>query len=374
MNSPLTQVRAADSLYVHVPFCTRRCDYCAFYTLARPTPRQRQDYLARLAGELAERAAGALPLRRLYLGGGTPSALAPRELAAFLALLHRCFRLADDCEFSVEANPDTSTPERIQLFRAAGVNRVSLGVQSFSAPIRAALGRHGPAAAVPLAVARWRAAGLPSLNLDLIYAVPGQSLADWEADLRAALALAPDHVSAYALMLKPGSRLARQGAREADDDTSADMWELAGECLGAAGLPRYEVSNYARPGQECRHNLDVWHGLPFLGAGPAACWFDGCRRWSNGENLAAWAAGAPPQEDALPPERRAAEILGTGLRTRAGWDRAEFRHRTGFDYLELRGPVLRQLAADGLLEIAPNHLRPRPHALLLADYLARELL
>ncbi len=211
--------------------------------------------------------------------------------------------------------------------------------------------------------------------MDLIYAIPDQTMAAWENDLRRALDCGIVHVSTYALTSEEGTALARRGAKPVDDALSTDMWELAETVAAQYGLARYEVSNLARPGHACRHNLDIWHGATYLGCGPAAASFDGELRWTNPPDLKRWLdSAAPREEDALPAPARAAELLAFGLRTVSGWERASFGDCTGFDYLELRGDILRSLAAEGLLVLTPERVCPTRLGLLFADHVARELL
>jgi oxygen-independent coproporphyrinogen-3 oxidase len=358
-------------LYVHVPFCAKRCDYCAFYTLAGAPPQLRAAYVARLCAEFAELAPRCGPLRSIYLGGGTPTHLSPDELRTLLGGLRTHFDFAPDIEFSMEANPLSLTPQKLEIMLEAGVNRVSLGVQSFSDATRKAIGRYGDVNKVPEALALLRTCGVRNFNCDLIYAAPGQTMADLDEDLALFRDLDPPHVSTYSLMIEPGTPLAQQEVREADGDLIADMWERINEGLG---LERYEISNLARPGHECRHNVVIWKGAPFAGAGPAACWFDGETRWANVADIAAWQDGTPPEADHLSPEDRAIEILITGLRTTAGWSVAEFAAATGFDYRDLRTPQLTELAADGVIELTDETVRPTLPGLLLHDHIGRSLL
>ncbi|MFT5130903.1 MAG: oxygen-independent coproporphyrinogen-3 oxidase [Rhodothermales bacterium] len=362
-------------LYVHVPFCAKRCDYCAFYTLAEASSELRGRYVTRLLAEFAELAARCGPLTSVYLGGGTPSHLTPVELQMLFNGLHRNFTLAPDAEFSMEANPLSLTPQKLEIMQSAGVNRVSLGVQSFSARTREAIGRYGDVNKVTGAVALLRSSGVRSFNCDLIYATPGQTMAELDEDLARFVELAPPHVSTYSLMIEPKTPLAIRKVSEADGDLIADMWERINTVLGdALGLERYEISNLARPGHACRHNVGIWYGAPFAGAGPAACWFDGETRWANVADIAAWESGTSPEPDRLPEKDRAIEILTTGLRLAAGWKPAEFAARTGFDYQELRSAQLASLVSDGVLEMDAAGIRPTMNGLLLHDHIGRTLL
>ena len=311
----------------------------------------------------------------MFIGGGTPSLLTPRQLERLLSGIRTAFVLAADCEFTVECNPDSLTPEKIAVLACHGVNRVSLGVQSFLPAHRLTLGRQGSLDHLAELLAELRACGLRNLGMDLIYGIPGQTLADWESDLCQAVACGLRHLSTYALTVEEATRLGRRGVHPAADDLATDMWEMAAGVAAEAGFRRYEVSNLALSGFECRHNLEVWYGGTYLGCGPAAASFDGDLRWTNAANLDAWLqVGTPREEDRLPPAARAAEVLAFGLRTVDGWNRARFRERTGFDCLELRGAEIAALAADGFLEVLPATLRPTSRGLLFADRVAERLL
>ena len=366
------------ALYVHVPFCRlRKCGYCAFYSETAADAGRRGAYLERLVAEFSEFAPRAVvPLDSVFVGGGTPSCLTSAELRRLLAAVRGHFTLAPDAEFSVECNPESLTLRKAEILAAGGVTRLSLGVQSFDLLLRRAIGRCGSVATLPERVRELRALGFRQLNLDLMNALPGQTLANWEDDLRRALDLGPDHLSTYSLTVEEHTALGKRGVEAADDRLAVAMWDAAERLARPAGLRRYEVSNLARPGCECRHNQDIWLGTPYLGCGPAACSFDGILRWSNPPSLARWLRPRCRREfDRLPPSRRAAEVLAFGLRTVRGWVPARFRERTGFDYADLRGPVLRRLVAQGLLyRDWERRLRPTRKGLLFHDTVARELL
>lgn len=372
--------RPFESLYIHVPFCTTKCDYCAFYSVTGSNRALRGRYLERLKAGFARHSEACGILRSVYVGGGTPSMLDPEELEQLLGAVRDRFRLVPDAEFSVECNPGTLTKDKAARMAAGGVTRISLGVQSFDETVRAALGRQGPLPDLALQTAALRAAGIVNLGVDLMYAVPGQDCRAWDRDLRRACALDIAHLSTYALTLEEGSALA-SGRRAAPDSLqrltesrTVRMWKHAGSLAAAAGLSRYEVSNFARPGLECRHNLDIWMGGTVLGCGPAACSFDGRRRWRNPADLDAWLAGAAATVDRLPTAARQAEILAFGCRTVRGWSRSEFCRRTGVDCMALRGPAIHALVADGLLHLTATTLAPTPKGLLFADLIAEALL
>ena len=268
--------QAQFGVYVHVPFCARRCDYCAFATWT-----DRHHLMAAyVAACRVEVAGAALPVATsVFVGGGTPSQVPGPMLAGLLASIER----AEGAEVTVECNPDDVTAARLDCYRAAGVNRLSFGVQSMAPHVLAGLGRsHGPEA-VRTAVAHAAAAGFADFNVDLIYGGAGETPDDWRRTVEAVLDLdpAPPHVSAYALTVEPGTPLAADPSRHPDDDDQADKYLVADELLGLAGLASYEISNWARPGHECRHNRLYWSGGDYRGIGCAAHSHAQGRRWWN---------------------------------------------------------------------------------------------
>src|SRR3954454_17153222 len=255
-------------VYVHIPFCAHRCDYCDFATW---TDRAHliDDYVDACVRDLEHRVAtGAVPdATSVFFGGGTPSLLPAPSLALILAAIPR----AHGAEVTVECNPDSVDAEQLATLAAAGVNRVSIGVESMAPHVLAALNRTHDPANVERAVVAARAAGIERVNLDLIYGTPGETLDDWRATLAGALALEPEHVSAYALTVEAGTPLGKAIAagnrRAPDDDDQADKYAAADDALSTAGLDWYEISNWARPREECRHNLLYWHGGDYLAIG-----------------------------------------------------------------------------------------------------------
>jgi oxygen-independent coproporphyrinogen-3 oxidase len=263
--------------YVHIPFCSKRCDYCAFATW---TDRHHlvDAYLDAVRRDV-ERAvqAGMQPVTSVFVGGGTPSMVPPQQLMRVLAAIPR----TSDAEVTIECNPDDVTPDMMRVFRDGGVNRISLGVQSMVSHVLDALGRSHDPDNVVRAVDHLVSVGMPTFNLDIIYGAAGETLADWETTLTGVLALHPPHVSAYGLTVEAGTPLAGMPERHPDDDDQADKYELADEVLTKAGLPWYEVSNWARPGHECRHNLMTWAQGDYRGFGCAAHSHVAGRRWWN---------------------------------------------------------------------------------------------
>ncbi len=374
VSQQLMTPRPFTSLYVHVPFCHGKCDYCIFYSVAGADMALRADYQRRLATEFATAASHCSPLNSVFIGGGTPTILTSRELEELLCAVRHHFKLTADCEFSVECNPESLTAEKASILAGQGVNRISLGVQSFSPRQRRTLGRRGDVRAIAKARKYLAASGIYNVGMDLIFGIPGQTLNDWCEDVRQACNLDIRHLSTYSLTVEEGSRLARRALRLPSEDLTVDMWEAAGAVASEFGLRRYEVSNLAERGYECRHNLEIWHGGTYIGCGPAAASFDGSRRWTNAADLAAWLAGAEPDYDDLPAVARACEILAFGLRTVTGWDGDEFQRRTGFTIEQLRSAEVEELRELQLLCWEGPHLRPTRRGLLFADLIAERLL
>jgi oxygen-independent coproporphyrinogen-3 oxidase len=299
-------------LYVHVPFCAHRCGYCDFVTVTGRED-ERARYVAALAAELER--ADVAP-ETIFVGGGTPSILADRDLARLLAALPPA------AEVTVECNPETVTPAKARVLVEGGVTRVSLGAQSFRPHLLEVLERRARPEQIVAAVRVLRDAGIQSLNLDLIFGVPGQSGADLRADLDALVALGPDHVSAYELEAKPGTRFTHRHGRELERQAEAmeDYYEEVVGALRAAGYRWYETANFCRPGHECRHNLGYWLGHDYLGIGVGAVSTLGLERRKNRPGLRGYleaveAGRRPPAEvELLTPSERGMERLMLGLR------------------------------------------------------------
>ena len=309
-------------IYVHVPFCASRCDYCDFATW---TDRAHliNAYVDACVADVQRRAPHVPAATSVFFGGGTPSLLPADELARVLAAIPR----TRDAEVTVECNPDSVDAAKLAVYRAAGVTRVSFGVQSMRTHVLAALGRTHDPANVTRAIASARSAGFESFNVDLIFGAPGATVDDWRATLDAVVALDPPHVSAYALTVEPATPLGRRvaaGAEGPDDDDQATKYELTDELLTAAGLGWYEISNWARPGHECRHNLLYWEQGDYCGIGCAAHSHAHGTRWWNVRTperyISLVGAGRAPEaagED-LDPATRRREALELALRTRDG--------------------------------------------------------
>ena len=373
-------------VYIHVPFCRRKCPYCDFFSL--PADAQvlagYPELLCRHL-ELIDPGDWPGPVATVFFGGGTPSLLAPAAIAAVLAAVERRFGLAAGAEISLEANPGTVTPEGLAGYRAAGVNRLSLGLQSLDSGLLATLGRlHGCAEGVQ-AVHAARRAGFSNLSLDLIFALPGQTLAMLRTDAERFLALEPEHLSCYGLTAEPGTpfhhRVQGGELQLPDDNFYADAFLLLHDLLQARGYDHYEIANYARPGHACRHNLGYWRRRPCLGIGAGAHSFCG-QGWGARRavpaDLEAYAAALQQHREPAGLlesfDRRGAmsETLYLGLRTAEGVDDAAFAARFGGSVATCFPAAVSRLGR--YLQHAGGAWRLSPEGWLLYDRLIVEFL
>lgn len=393
------------TLYVHAPFCRAKCRYCAFYSLAAgpsgPQPHSLSRYLDALEAEMDRQAEryGRVAASSLFFGGGTPSLLGGEALARIVAGLRRRFDLDPGAEITLEANPDSASPELLRAARELGVNRLSLGVQSLNDAALTSLGRTHDAAQARLAFAHARAAGFANIGLDLIFGLPGQSVAAWLDTLRQALALEPEHLSCYGLTVEPGTPLAGDAAALAaclDEDGQAEMFLRGSELLASAGFEHYEISNFARVGggqdRRCRHNLSCWRGEDVLGFGPAAVSTmtepDGAAgggqalRWANPQSLDEWAelVYSGPSKGAeqagcevLSPEIRAREGLMLALRSAEGLSLDAYARSTGRELRQTHAGLLAQLASTGLATLDGQRLRLTRAGMLVSNSVIRAL-
>lgn len=385
-------VPPARSLYIHTPFCVHKCHYCDFYSLVDTRDRQGA-FTERLVRELAALAplAGGVPLGTIFVGGGTPTLLAAEHWRTLLEALRRHYDLsqilAGRGEFTVECNPETASPELFDLLRSGGVDRLSLGAQSFDPRHLRTLERRHEPGSVARALAWAAGAGIARRSIDLIYAIPGQSIDDLHADLDRALSLPIDHLSAYTLTYEPNTamtaRLSRGEFEPASEETEAAMFELVGLRAQAAGLERYEISNFARPGSASRHNLAYWRQEDWIAAGPSASGHVGGHRYKVTPRLDDYLAGddegfAPIIEHEPPDERRLlTEVIMTGLRLAEGLDERGLRHRAesigGATWPRLEAAAQRAERA-GHMQRVEGRWSLTPVGLLLGDAIAADLM
>lgn len=360
-------------LYIHIPFCRQKCFYCDFPSFAG-RERYEADYTDALCRELAVQ--GVLyrekwgSPRTIYMGGGTPSLLPIGLLAKILQAIADVFGDAADREFTVECNPGTVDAAKLRALRAGGVNRLSFGVQTFDNTLLKKIGRIHTGVQAREAMALARTAGFQNVSMDLIYGLPGESLAELERDLEAMVALEPEHISIYGLQLEEGTAFAKMQEMGRlmlpDDDTVERMYDTMTAFLPAHGYARYEISNFAKPGFESRHNLSYWQDVPYLGVGAAAHSYLEGQRYENVREIPAYiegirtGKGVRRQEETMTREIAMEEFAFLALRTARGIDRARFERRFGVPLEAVYAGAIAKLKRQGLLEAdeAGVHLTP----------------
>jgi oxygen-independent coproporphyrinogen-3 oxidase len=349
-------------LYVHVPFCVSKCDYCDFASYAARES-DIPPYIEALVREIARRGVetGHPSADTIFLGGGTPSLLDPAQITRIFDALREAFSIAADAEITSECNPGTLTPALARALFAAGVNRLSLGVQAAQAHLLQLLGRIHHWEHVADSVNIVHEAGVENINLDLMFGLPSQTVADFRETLAAALALKPTHLSCYGLIVEEGTPLARDIAAGKlalpEEETEREMYELARQTLADHGFRQYEISNFAREGCDCRHNLGCWNRVPYLGFGCAAhSFYDDCRTM-NPSRLDAYLDGEPPQIERITKEEARFESLMLGLRMTDGVKDEDFLRMHGLSIREAFGDKLKEPLAAGLLEWHNGALR-----------------
>lgn len=350
--------------YFHLPFCRSKCGYCAFYSEIDLLD-QVDSYIETLVRELESGLL--LPAETIYFGGGTPTLLSVEQLELLLSKVTTLLPGAK--EISMEANPETLNDEKVALLRCY-ITRISLGVQSFNPVHRASIGRKCSNRVLDDCLSLISAAEFPHWNLDLMYALPGQTIRDWQRELQCAIATGVDHLSLYALTAEEHAKYGKLICE--DDDFAAELWELSGEILASAGFARYEISNYARFGGECQHNLNVWKGGCLRGLGATAASFDGTDRWLNAPTIQKYLHGCPPECDHLDREARLREIFVINLRTIAGWERKDWHFDPWENRLNSACRVAEKL--PGCLNISNDHVRLSQRGLMFWNVVAEELL
>ena len=380
------------SLYIHVPFCAHRCGYCDF-TLVAGKDHLADKYLDGLTLEIDRKlqtsndrdpSAKEKPqLDTIFFGGGTPTQLSAPQLERLCGIVHDRFELSLETEFSVEANPARMTADKIAVLADAGVNRISLGVQSFDDATLTMLERDHRRSDVFGCVERVRSR-IANISLDLIFAVPGQSLALWETTLQSAIDLSPTHLSTYGLTFEKGTafwtRREKGELPQAAEELERRMYEVAMNKLAAHDFHQYEISSFARPGFRCLHNQVYWSGKTYFGFGPGAASLINNERRQNHRSVTTWLKKVLAGESAigdveeLDPESFARELLVLGLRTNDGVDRAWFQETSNFDLDQLAGASIGRLVTQGLIEEAGSTIRLTRQGRFLADTVAGELL
>lgn len=367
-------------LYVHIPFCVKKCRYCDF--LSGPSrAEERRRYLDALACEIANTRLEGADVSSIFIGGGTPSVLETGQMEQLFSLLHQHFRILPDAEITIECNPGTADQEKLRAYRKMGINRLSLGVQSFHDPELRLLGRIHTARQARDCFLMARAAGFRNINLDLMSALPGQSFSVWMDNLKEAAALEPEHISAYSLIIEEGTPFAvsyRDGSLPPlpDEETDRRMYHETKCFLETCGYHRYEISNYARDGYECAHNIGYWTGDTYLGFGAGASSYAGGVRFSNQRDLSAYCAAAEKLREhpcgssgfdealtqlradktVLTRDDEFEEFMFLGLRMTKGISTADFQKRFGVPLDAVYHKEIADNIAKGLLDFKGGRL------------------
>ncbi len=391
-DEPIQQLLETASLYLHIPFCHTRCHYCDFNTYAGMLP-LREPYVRALlteialAGKMAQHADGSLRrVRTIFYGGGTPSLLSVAQISRLLNACRTHFAVDPGAEITLEANPGTLSREQLVGLRAAGINRLSMGAQSFDAKLLNTLGRIHSPAEITQAVEYAREAGFESINVDFMFGLPGQTMRHWQETLEKAIALHPEHLSLYSLIIEEGTPFyswAHEGRiTPGDEDLCADMYEYADDLLLAAGYANYEISNWALPGHESRHNLTYWRNLPYIGMGAGAySGFDG-KRFSNVRDPNAYIrilkTGCIPENaeetEQVGRAQAMSETAFLALRTAQGLHLPTFEQRFGEPFTNFAGNRLQHVEEAGLLEQENDWLRLSKRGRLLGNEVFLRLL
>ena len=378
--SPLT-TSTPRAAYIHVPFCVHRCGYCDF-TLVAKRDDLIGDYLIALEKELAQ-LDGPYEVDTLFFGGGTPTQLMPDQLERLFEIVRQTFRPAPNAEISVEANPDGFSRTKVGVLADAGVNRLSLGVQSFDSLVLHTLERRHSAADVVRAIGLTRQR-IENVGIDLIFAVPGQSIDLWRRTLEYAIEIEPSHISTYGLTWEKGTQFwTRREKGEllaTSEEDERTMYGMAMDLLPASGFEQYEISNFARPGFACRHNETYWKGHEYFAAGPGAARYVGGTRETNHRSVFTWLKKSETNEclvgetEGLDRQTRAHELIMLGLRRTVGIDLDQFTKQTGFMIQDLCGDAIARHTASGLLEESAGHLRLTREGRFVADSVVVDML
>jgi oxygen-independent coproporphyrinogen-3 oxidase len=369
-------------IYFHIPFCKQACHYCDFHFSTNQEKKGEMVSALVRELELQKSYLGGETIETVYFGGGTPSLLSVVEIETLLEAVAKTYSLAPTGEITLEANPDDLHAEKLVDLRAAGVNRLSIGIQSFDDRVLHFLHRAHSASAAQQCLEQARAAGFDNISLDLIYAIPGQPVETWRENIRRALSFAPEHISSYSLTIEEKTAFGKWAAtgklKAVEDDLAAAQLEMLVEMLDVAGYEQYEVSNFARPGYYSRHNSSYWQQKKYLGIGPSAHSYDGRSRQYNVANNHVYLRGLqedkiPFTHEALTPEDVINEYLLTTLRTSWGADLRKLRQELQYDLQALHGPYLNTLFAESLAIVSGDTLRLTRRGKMLADKIAADL-
>ena len=376
-------LKTASSVYIHIPFCATKCYYCAFNTYAFHKE-QAATYLEALRTEMALYAEAAAPLQTLFVGGGTPSILAADALARLFSNIHAYFQITPNAEVTVECNPGTVDSEKLRVLKEKGVNRLSFGLQAMQDPILKQLGRIHTVADFLESYRLAQMHGFENINIDLIFALPDQSMETWQETLNAVIALEPSHISAYNLVMEEATPFYEQwqagSLRLPTEDTEADMFQYTIETLTAHGYEHYEICNFAKPSRCAKHNLVYWNNQPYIGLGAGACGYIGGIRYTNIRGIApyvrALTESRKPISDSecLTGHAEKAETLMLGLRKAEGISLEAYTDRFGESIEVAFGDTIKKWTDLGIMEYTETHLRLTRRGLFLANEVFVELL
>ena len=370
-------------IYIHIPFCKRRCIYCDFFSTTQSE--KKAEYVHALVRELEMRKdyVGDEEIETIYLGGGTPSQLSQEELEEIFAYIYKVYKVTPDAEITLEANPDDLTPEYVSMLRTLPVNRISMGIQTFQEETLKLLHRRHTARQAIEAFRRCREAGFQNISIDLMYGLPGETLETWEQDLQQAIDLHPEHISAYHLIYEEGTTLwnlrEQNKVEEAEEELSLTMFKTLIERLTKAGYQHYEISNFCLPGLHSRHNSSYWTGKKYLGCGPSAHSFDGISRQWNVSSLEKYLEGIRSNQldfelENLDLYTRYNDFVITSIRTCWGMPLAQLRTTYGDSLYNYCLRMAKPHIGQGVLEIKEDTLKLTPQGIFISDGIMSDLL
>lgn len=372
------------SLYIHIPFCVKKCDYCDFLS-APATKEVQEQYLHALFWEIKERSRmyKDYQVKTIFIGGGTPSVVSPEKIRELMKLIKECFAVCPDAEISMEVNPGTAQKQEIfESYREAGINRLSIGLQSANDEELKTLGRIHTFSQFETTWKMARAAGFSNMNVDIMSALPGQSVESYQKTLEKVCALEPEHISAYSLIIEEGTPFFERYSPLLEDEDNEErdrrMYLLTEQILKEYGYGRYEISNYAKTGKECRHNLVYWTRGEYLGLGIGAASMLNNTRYKNVEDLSAYICqgGLLPyeEEQKLSVREQMEEFMFLGLRLTAGISMAEFEHTFGCNVEAVFGDVIQKNQLNGLITVGEGRIALTPKGLDLSNYVFAQFL
>ena len=367
-------------LYIHIPFCIRKCAYCDFASFSGVGSDVRARYIDRLCREIESyKVNKRVGVDTVFFGGGTPSLLDPDELSRILSTVRSTFDLTPDAEITMEMNPGTLSEEKVRAYASLGVNRASIGCQSFNENELKILGRIHNSSLIYDAVSIVRSAGITNISLDLMYGIPEQTKDSFAHTLREALSLEPSHLSVYGLILEEGTPFydAREGLLLPGEDEECDMYSLASKILGEKGFLHYEISNYARPGLECRHNLKYWRDEEYIGVGLAAYSYYGKKRFGNTAKLDEYISAGYVEYrygESITENDEAFEYVMMRLRLAEGFSLSDYRARFGVDFTKGREDLIERYRALGYLDTSEDRIRLTECGFYISNTILSDLL